>query len=110
MAIADPALATNSSESPKSAFIDPDVRQLQAARAAGLLNGGGEENALVVYADHLSEEPALPNAFARHKLVDLLGDLYLLGRPVLGRVFAFYTGHRHNYALAHSLMLMGQGR
>ncbi len=44
------------------------------------------------------------------KLVDLLGDLYLLGRPVLGRVFAFYTGHRHNYALAHSLMLMGQGR
>jgi len=84
------------------------LEEAQAARAAGLLNGGGEENALVVYADHLSEEPALPNAFARHKLVDLLGDLYLLGRPVLGRVFAFYTGHRHNYALAHSLM--GQGR
>lgn len=79
------------------------VEEAEAARAAGLLNAGGEENALVVYADHLSEEPALPNAFARHKLVDLLGDLYLLRRPVLGRVFAFYTGHKHNHALAHTL-------
>ena len=79
------------------------VEEAEAARAAGLLNAGGEENALVVYADHLSEEPALPNAFARHKLVDLLGDLYLLGRPVVGRIFAFYTGHKHNHALAHTL-------
>jgi len=79
------------------------VEEAEAARAAGLLQGGGEENALVVYPDHLSEEPIVPQPFARHKLVDLLGDLYLLGRPVRGRIFAFHTGHRHHHALAHAL-------
>lgn len=79
------------------------VEEAEALRGAGLLQAGSEENALVVYPDHLSEEPTLPDAFARHKLVDLIGDLYLLGRPVLGRVFAFHTGHRHNHALATAL-------
>ncbi len=79
------------------------VEGAEAARAAGLLKAGSEENAVVVYPDHLSEEPTLPDAFARHKLVDLMGDLYLLGRPVLGRIFAFYTGHAHNHALARQI-------
>ncbi|MGD9498372.1 MAG: UDP-3-O-acyl-N-acetylglucosamine deacetylase [Armatimonadota bacterium] len=77
--------------------------EAQGARQAGLLAAGGEENCVVVYADHLSEEPSLPAAFARHKLVDLIGDLYLLGRPIQGRIFAFYTGHRHNHELAAML-------
>ncbi len=77
--------------------------EAQAAREAGLLACGSEENCLVVYPDHLSEQPELPDAFARHKLIDLIGDLYLLGRPIEGRVFAFYTGHRHNQELAAML-------
>jgi len=77
--------------------------EAEAARDAGLLASGGEENCLVVYADHLSEEPTLPAAFARHKLIDLIGDLYLLGRPVAGRIFGFYSGHRHNHELAAML-------
>lgn len=83
---------------PARTFITAE--EAEAARAAGLLAAGGEENCVVVYGDHLSEEPTLPRAFARHKLVDLIGDLYLLGRPVMGRVFGFLTGHRHNHELA----------
>lgn len=82
--------------------------EAEALREAGLLAAGTEENCLIVYPDHCSEEPALPQAFARHKLIDLIGDLYLLGRPLLGRVFAFYTGHRHNHELAR--MLAGRRR
>jgi len=84
------------------------VEEAEVARSMGLLNGGGEENCVVVYPDHLSEEPALPQPFARHKLIDLIGDLYLLGRPVLGRVFGFLTGHRHNQELA-AMLARGTG-
>ena len=79
------------------------VEEAEGARAAGLLAAGGEENSVVVYPDHLSEEPALPQAFARHKLMDLIGDLFVLGRPIIGRVMGFYTGHRHNHELARRL-------
>ncbi len=86
---------------PARTFITAE--EAQAAQAAGLLAAGTEENSIVIYPDHLSEEPALPQPFARHKLVDLLGDLFLLGRPVIGRVLAFHTGHRHNHELARRL-------
>ena len=80
------------------------VEEAEQAKQAGLLAAGSEENSIVVYADHLSEKPALPNAFARHKLVDLIGDLYLIGRPLNGRIFAFYSGHAHNRELAQEIV------
>lgn len=79
------------------------VEEADLARSRGMLAGGDEQNCVVVYPDHLSEEPALPQPFARHKLIDLIGDLYLLGRPIAGRVFGFLTGHRHNQELAGML-------
>ncbi len=79
------------------------LEEAEAAREAGLLAAGTERNSVVIYRDHVSEPPAVPHAFARHKLVDLVGDLYLLGRPLTGRVFAFGTGHRHNHELARML-------
>jgi UDP-3-O-acyl N-acetylglucosamine deacetylase len=79
------------------------VEEAEEAREAGLLAEGSEENAIIVYEDRLSEEPELPVAFARHKIVDMIGDLYLLGRPLIGRFFGFYTGHKQNHALAHEI-------
>lgn len=79
------------------------IEEAEAAREAGLLAAGSERNCLIIYPDHCSEEPAIPQAYARHKLVDLIGDLYLLGRPIAGRIFAFHTGHRHNHELAQML-------
>ena len=37
--------------------------------------------------------------FARHKLLDILGDMYLLGRPVVGKITANLSGHTENIAL-----------
>lgn len=79
------------------------VEEAEQARAAGLLAAGSEENAIIVYPDHVSEEPELPVAYARHKIVDMVGDLYLLGRPLVGRFFGFYTGHQQNHDLAREI-------
>ncbi len=73
------------------------------AQQAGQLKGGSERNAVVIYPDRLSADPGLPQAFARHKLLDLLGDLYLLGRPVHAQIIAARTGHQHNLRLTKRL-------
>ncbi len=80
------------------------VEEAEEARAAGLLAEGSEQNAIIVYDDRVSEEPELPVAYARHKIVDMIGDLYLLGRPFVGRFFGFYTGHRQNHELAREIL------
>ena len=79
------------------------IEDLRQAQAAGLLRGGGEENCRIIYADRWSAPPTLPDECARHKLLDLLGDLYLLGRPVWGRITARRTGHAHNRALLRAI-------
>jgi UDP-3-O-[3-hydroxymyristoyl] N-acetylglucosamine deacetylase len=76
---------------------------LSALQNAGLLEGGTEQNAVVIYPDRVSEEGPWPNAFARHKLLDLFGDLYLLGAPVIGRITVARTGHGDNLALARRI-------
>lgn len=63
-----------------------------------------EAACLIVYGDRLSQEPLLSQPFARHKLLDLMGDLFLCGRIVQGRVTAVGTGHRHNHALVRLLL------
>jgi UDP-3-O-acyl-N-acetylglucosamine deacetylase len=77
--------------------------QLRATRG---VEPGPEVEALcvVVYQDRLSEQSPLPHAFARHKLLDLVGDMYLCGRPVLGQIVALKTGHEDNHALLRRLV------
>ena len=41
--------------------------------------------------------------FARHKILDIMGDFYLLGRPVRGRIVARMTGHSDNIALLQKI-------
>jgi UDP-3-O-[3-hydroxymyristoyl] N-acetylglucosamine deacetylase len=82
--------------------------EASALIAEGWLKSGGEENAIVAYDDRLSEEPRLPAAFARHKIVDLLGDLWLLGRPVLADVVGWRSGHRENMALAQRIQAQAE--
>jgi len=78
---------------------EDEARQLMAS---GWLQAGDEHNAVIVYPDRLSEQVE-HGAFAAHKIVDLLGDLYLLNRPVLAQFMAFGTGHAENRALAREL-------
>jgi UDP-3-O-[3-hydroxymyristoyl] N-acetylglucosamine deacetylase len=70
-----------------------DVEQL---KASGYIQGGSLHNAVVVGADGVVNREGLrwPDEFVRHKTLDLLGDLALLGRPLRGRITAYKAGHR----------------
>lgn len=66
----------------------------------GLGKGANFKNTLVITKDGVKENKMrFPNEFARHKTLDLIGDLYLLGMPIKGHVFAIKSGHTLNVAL-----------
>jgi len=75
------------------------IEEIGQMTQAGMLKGGSEENCLIVYPDHYSEPPGVVNPFAKHKVVDMVGDFYLLGRPVLGQIAGTRTGHADNRAM-----------
>jgi len=79
--------------------------QIDALRAAGLAKGGSLDNAIVVEGDKVHNSGGLrfPNEFARHKLLDFIGDLALLGRPVRGCFLAIRPGHTVNHVVAEYL-------
>ena len=80
------------------------IEEAEQAQKAGLLAAGTEENCIVIHPDRVSQPPELSSAYARHKLVDMIGDLYLLGRPLIGHFFGFYTGHRQNHGMAREIL------
>jgi len=68
-----------------------DVEQL---KAQGLIKGGSIENAVVIGDEEiLNDNLRFEDEFVRHKLLDLLGDLVLLGIPLLGHIIALKAGH-----------------
>lgn len=71
----------------------------------GLIKGGSLDNALVVRGDSvLGKEPLrFPNEFARHKVLDIIGDLALLGHSMTGHVIAVKPGHGPNTDLTRML-------
>jgi UDP-3-O-[3-hydroxymyristoyl] N-acetylglucosamine deacetylase len=70
-----------------------------------LAMGGSLENALVLDEEDLLNGPLrYPDEFVRHKLLDLVGDLALLGRPFLGSVSAVRAGHRLHLSLVRFLL------
>ena len=70
-----------------------------------LIKGGSLENAIVVRGEAvLSKEPLrFPDEFVRHKILDIIGDLALVGRRIRGHVVAVKPGHAANAALARSI-------
>ncbi|HSB33379.1 MAG TPA: UDP-3-O-acyl-N-acetylglucosamine deacetylase, partial [Nitrospirota bacterium] len=57
----------------------------------------------------INTELRYPDEFVRHKILDLIGDLYLLGLPLRGRVTANMTSHGYNQALVERLYKAMQG-
>jgi UDP-3-O-[3-hydroxymyristoyl] N-acetylglucosamine deacetylase/3-hydroxyacyl-[acyl-carrier-protein] dehydratase len=71
-----------------------EVRMLQDK---GLIRGGSLESAVVIGDEAiLNDDLRFPDEFVRHKILDLLGDMYLLGRPVRGHVVGVKCGHEKN--------------
>lgn len=84
--------------------------QVEQLRAAGLIQGGGLDNALVCEGDRWLNPPLrYPDEPARHKLLDLLGDLALVGLPHHAQVFAYRGSHGLHTALAAALALPSPG-
>lgn len=76
------------------------VRDMKAMAAMGLASGGRLDNCILVDDDKIVNTTLrFPDEFARHKILDIMGDLYLLGRPLRGHVHACKTGHSDNIAL-----------
>ena len=72
----------------------------------GLIKGGSLENAVVIRDDAiLTTEPLrYPDEFVRHKMLDILGDLSLVGRPITGHIIAVKPSHKANCELARQVL------
>jgi len=79
-----------------------DIEKLQKA---GMIRGGTLDNAVVVKGDEIMNKDGLrfTDEFVRHKVLDLLGDLSLLGRPLRGHFMSLRSGHKSNVTFVRKL-------
>lgn len=82
------------------------LSDVEALRAMGLARGGSMENCVVIDDDRVLNPEGLrrPDEFVRHKALDAIGDLYVLGGPVIGRFEGVLAGHGLNNALVRALL------
>jgi UDP-3-O-[3-hydroxymyristoyl] N-acetylglucosamine deacetylase len=81
------------------------LHDAEAMRQQGLIRGASTENCVVLTRDGLMNPPLrFTDEFVRHKILDLIGDLALLGRQILGRVVADRAGHAMHTALVSRIL------
>lgn len=81
------------------------LHEAEAMRQQGLIRGASHENALVLTREGLQNPPLrFDDEFVRHKILDLIGDLALIGRRVVGKVVADRAGHAMHTALVSRLL------
>ena len=78
------------------------TKELEMLEKLGLGRGGSLENVVVFNDEKILSVPRFENELIRHKILDLIGDLYLLG-PIKGHVIAVKTGHAANGDLAKQI-------
>lgn len=82
------------------------LHEVEALRAMGLARGGSLENVVVIEGDRVLNPEGLrrPDEFVRHKALDAIGDLYVLGMPIIGRFEGVLAGHAINNQLVRALV------
>ena len=81
------------------------MRDLKMINELGLGSGGRLDNFILVGEDEVVNTALrFPDEFVRHKILDIIGDLYLLGYRMRGRVTAQLTGHRDNIAIQRKIL------
>ena len=82
------------------------LQDVESLREKGLIQGGSLHNAIVLDETRVLNTEGLryDNEFVKHKVLDAIGDLYLLGHPLVGKYTAFKSGHGLNNALARALL------
>jgi len=80
--------------------------EVEALRAAGLARGGSLDNAIVLDEYRVLNADGLryDDEFVKHKILDAIGDLYLIGKPLVARYVACKSGHGLNNQLARALL------
>ena len=82
------------------------LREYETLKSRGFARGGSLENAVVVGDSGVLNEGGLrfANEFVRHKILDSIGDLWLMGAQVIGHFIGYKSGHTLNHKLIHKLL------
>jgi UDP-3-O-[3-hydroxymyristoyl] N-acetylglucosamine deacetylase len=82
------------------------LKEVEFLQARGLGLGGSLENAIILDEEKIINKEGLrmPDEFVKHKILDAVGDLFLLGMPIIGHFVAHRSGHRLNNLLLRELM------
>ena len=82
------------------------MHEVEALRNNGLALGGSLDNAIVMDEFRVLNNDGLryDDEFAKHKVLDAIGDLYLLGHPIIGAFEAYKSGHALNNKLLRELL------
>ena len=80
------------------------LKDVEMLRKNGLALGGSLDNAIVISSDRiLNNHLRFADEFVRHKILDVIGDIALLGYPILGHVVAYKAGHEIHTSLAKEI-------
>jgi UDP-3-O-[3-hydroxymyristoyl] N-acetylglucosamine deacetylase len=82
------------------------LKDVETLKQNGFAKGGSLDNAVVIDTSGVLNQEGLryEDEFVRHKILDLIGDLSLVGRPLLGHIMAYKSGHTLNWALIRKLL------
>jgi UDP-3-O-[3-hydroxymyristoyl] N-acetylglucosamine deacetylase len=82
------------------------MHEIEYLRSQGLAQGGSVDNAIVIDEYRILNEDGLryEDEFVRHKILDAIGDLYLVGHSLVGEFRAYKSGHALNNAVLHALI------
>ncbi len=82
------------------------MRDIEYLRANNLALGGSLDNAVVLDQYRVLNDDGLryPDEFVKHKVLDAIGDLYMLGHPLVGKLSAYKSGHALNNMLARAVL------
>ena len=82
------------------------LRDIERLQKMGLVSGGKLDNCILIDDEKIiNTDLRFPDELARHKILDILGDFYLLGKPIRGAITAQMTGHSDNIALMRELKI-----
>ena len=99
--LSEAAYAQNLSRA-RTFVLEAEARQMQAA---GIGTHLGPKDILVISSDGpIRNSYRFPDECVRHKVVDLIGDLRLAGRPIIGRIVAYKSGHALNHKLVRKIV------
>jgi UDP-3-O-acyl N-acetylglucosamine deacetylase len=80
------------------------LRDMEKMQKLGLINGGKLSNCILIDDEKIVNTALrFPDELARHKILDIIGDFYLLGKPIRGKITAHMTGHSDNIALLRAV-------